>query len=319
MQAKRSLGAAGGPSSASVIIATYNRGEILPRTLDTVLNQTCQGFRVIVVDQSPVTAPELASYLEAHGDRVEYYRLTRPNLPAARNFGIRKAAGEIIIFVDDDVEVPPDYVANHLMSYEDERVAGVTGLTFSSPEQTLDYVVAGSWRGYGIRGPVSDSPVPVTWLDGCNMSYRREALVEAGLFDERFTGSAWAEDRDMAVRVRRLGHRLVLNPKVRLLHLALPSGGCSARDPELKERVHRERARLWTLYCVKNWDMVGFRDVVTALFRGYRALALNRPLFRAGMRRVLRGHVVYFGVVIDALRSGPPPFRRRGRSAQCGY
>ena len=288
---------------ASIIIPTYNRNEILPRTLDMVLNQTCQDLQVIVVDQSAATAPDLASYLEAHGDRVAYYRLPRPNLPAARNFGIHKAVGEIVIFIDDDVEIPQDYIASHLVSYDDETVAGVTGLTFSGAAHTLDDAIAAAQ----MRGDPSDAPVPVKWLGGNNMSYRRKVLVEAGLFDERFTGSAWAEDADMSVRVRRLGHQLIQNPKIRLLHLALPSGGCQNRDPESDERGQIEHLRLWMYYCMKNWDMVEFREVRMALFGAYRAFALNRPLIRAGLKKVLRRHLVYLGVVIGALWRGSHP------------
>jgi len=270
-----------------------------------VLDQTWPEYQVIVVDQSPVTAPALASYLEAHRGRIEYYRLPKPNSSVARNVGIHKAKGDIIIFLDDDIEISRDYVASHLASYEGTTVSGVTGLVFWERGQALADAIAGARTAYGIRGDLSETAVPVKWMCGGNTSYRRKVLFEAGLFDERFTGSAWAEDADMAVRIRRLGHELMLNPKIRLFHLALPSGGCYARDPAVRDRVVKERARLWTFYCVKNWDMVGLRQVLVALYRGYRALALNRPLFRAGLKQVVQGHVVFIGAIYEAFRGGP--------------
>jgi glycosyltransferase involved in cell wall biosynthesis len=266
-----------------------------------VLNQTCLEYQVIVVDQSRETARELASYLEAHKDRVEYYRLPRPNLPAARNFGIRKATGEVVIFIDDDVQIPRDYVASHLVSYDDETVAGVTGLTFSGAAHTLDDAIAAAQ----MRGDPSDAPVPVKWLGGNNMSYRRKVLVEAGLFDERFTGSAWAEDADMSVRVRRLGHQLVLNPKIRLLHLALPSGGCQNRDQKSEDRVLMEHFRLWLFYYIKNRDMVEVGEVMKTLYWYYRAIALNRKVVREGIKTVLDRHWLFVGALARGVRRGP--------------
>jgi glycosyltransferase involved in cell wall biosynthesis len=59
--------------------------------------------------------------LNATGDRIRYIRLPEPNLPAARNAGICAAKGDIILFVDDDVRIEPDYIAAHVGNYETPR------------------------------------------------------------------------------------------------------------------------------------------------------------------------------------------------------
>jgi len=240
----------------SVVIPTYNRNDILPQTLDMVLDQTWPDCQVIVVDQSPVTTDELAEYLAKHDGWIEYYRLPSPNLPAARNFGICRATGEVVIFIDDDVEIPREFVANHMGTYSDPGIGGATGVTVTTWDQTLNEARGGGIEGEGQPAPDQAATVPIKWLGGCNMSYRRRVLIEAGCFDERFTGSAWGEDVDMSARVRRLGHKLVLNPSIRILHLALPSGGCGNRDLRAEEKNLIEHFYLWLFYCAKNRDMV---------------------------------------------------------------
>jgi GT2 family glycosyltransferase len=104
------------------------------------------------------------------------------------------------------------------------------------------------------------------------------------MFDERFTGTAWGEDTDLALRVQHLGYLLVLDPKVRLAHLALKAGGCGNRDPQ-NERVAYEHHRLFLYHIIKNRTIFGSVRMLSILWGAYRANALNRetlgspPLF----------------------------------------
>jgi glycosyltransferase involved in cell wall biosynthesis len=283
----------------SVVIPTYNRNDILPQTLDMVLDQTWPDCQVIVVDQSPVTTDELAEYLAKHDGWIEYYRLPSPNLPAARNFGICRATGEVVIFIDDDVEIPRDYVEAHARSYCDPSTGGVSGLMFNA-EQSLEYRMR-------LPTPIAANCGAMElakWVCGGNTSYRRQALIEAGLFDERFGGSGWCEDADMSLRVRRLGYRLYTNPAVRMLHLALPSGGCQNRNPDFEEETLVDHFLLWLFFCKKHRDMIEFREFRRGLFGSYKALALNRKLVSRGAKAVLRRHMVFLVALLRGLRAG---------------
>src|ERR1700733_2038251 len=104
--------------SVSVIIATYNRGEVLCDTVAMALAQDYPDFEVIVVDQTPEPPAMVREFVKAAGDRLRYVRREIPNLPAARNTGIRIARGEIVVFIDDDVIIGPEYVTAHVRLYE---------------------------------------------------------------------------------------------------------------------------------------------------------------------------------------------------------
>lgn len=92
----------------SVIIPTYKRSEMLPRAIDSVLNQTYQNVQVIVVDDNNSgtvyrsrTENLMKQYI--NNNRVKYIKHSKnSNGSVARNTGIKNSDGEIIAFLDDD-------------------------------------------------------------------------------------------------------------------------------------------------------------------------------------------------------------------------
>ena len=93
----------------SVILPTYNRAEVLPNAVESVLGQTYNKLELIVVDDgSQDTTKEIVREFQQYDDRVIYLKNKR-NLGAnvARNVGIKQSSGEFIAFIDsDDVWVP---------------------------------------------------------------------------------------------------------------------------------------------------------------------------------------------------------------------
>lgn len=85
----------------SLIIPTYNRAGFILKTLQSVLNQTCKDFEIIIVDDgSTDNTQELISTV---GDsRIKYFKKQHGERAAARNFGIERAAGDYITFLDSD-------------------------------------------------------------------------------------------------------------------------------------------------------------------------------------------------------------------------
>ncbi len=99
----------------SVVIPTYYREEALRDSVVDVLKQDYPNFEVIVVDQTPKHLPAIQAYLEeqATAGKIKWFRLDWASLPGARNYGVRRSAGEIIIFIDDDVQLTPGFLSAH--------------------------------------------------------------------------------------------------------------------------------------------------------------------------------------------------------------
>ena len=225
----------------SVIIPTYGREEPLRDTLFDVLQQEYPAFEVLVVDQTKSHQPETQAYLKQLADagKIHWFRVDWASLPGARNYAVRRASGEIIIFIDDDVKLQPGYLEAHARNYQERpEIGAVAGRVFDRmklndsggsltiedlPSQAMDPGIA--W--YYIDLVHTVKPQRVLSARGCNMSFRREIFTKYGLsFDERFRGSAVREESDFCLRLRQTGLQIWYDPDAYLVHLGEETGGC---------------------------------------------------------------------------------------------
>lgn len=225
----------------SVIIPTYGREEVLRDTINSVLQQDYPRYEIVVVDQTQQHQPETQSYLDklAADGKIRLFQVTWASLPGARNYGIRRAEGDILLFIDDDVQLPPGYLAAHARNYEGHPDVGVVaGRVFDRmkladfqpdleiqdlPPEAMDPGIA--W--YHINLVHTVKPQQVLTARGCNMSFRRDIFTKYGLrFDERFRGSAVREESDFCLRIRQTGLKIWYDPEAHLVHLGEETGGC---------------------------------------------------------------------------------------------
>lgn len=110
----------------SVVIPTYNRADVLPRAIQSVLKQTLTDFEIIIVDDG--SQDQTREVVEEFTDsRIRYIRQENQGANAARNHGIKKATGKYISFLDSDDEFHEDHlkqVVNEL-ELEDSGCIGV--------------------------------------------------------------------------------------------------------------------------------------------------------------------------------------------------
>lgn len=225
----------------SVIIPTYRREQILRETLENVLQQDYPNYEVIVVDQTQTHEPETEAYLNdlSSQQKIRLYKVTWASLPGARNYAVRRSHGEIIVFLDDDVLLPPGFLAAHAKNFlEHPDVGAVAGRVFdrmkladSGSDWTIDYLPPQAMdpgiAWYHIDLVHTVKPQQVLTARGCNMAYRRELFEKHGLwFDERFRGSAVREESDFCLRIRKTGYQIWYDPDAHLVHLGEETGGC---------------------------------------------------------------------------------------------
>ena len=86
--------------SVSVVIATYNRADFLPETIDSVLHQRFQDFELIVVDDGSTDSTR--EVMERYAPRVRYIYQENRGPSAARNLGVRHAKGPWIAIQDSN-------------------------------------------------------------------------------------------------------------------------------------------------------------------------------------------------------------------------
>ncbi|KAM3096455.1 hormogonium polysaccharide biosynthesis glycosyltransferase HpsN [Phormidesmis sp. 146-35] len=224
----------------SVIIPTYGREEPLQTTLLDVLKQDYPHFETIVVDQTQAHQPETQAFLDglASEGKIRLFKVDWASLPGARNYAVKRANGDILLFLDDDVLLEPGFLAAHAKNYDNPDIGAVAGRVFDRmkladfqegleiqdlPPEAMDAGIA--W--YHINLVHTVKPQRVLSARGCNMSFRREIFEKHGiLFDERFQGSAVREESDFCLRIRKTGLMIWYDPDAHLIHLGEETGGC---------------------------------------------------------------------------------------------
>lgn len=219
----------------SVVIPTLNRGRLFHDTVRQVLAQDFPDFDLWLVDQSdPDQRTANGALVTTLADpRVHYFHLPVKGLPNARNEGLARCLGRIVLFLDDDVILlEPTFLAAHVRAYEDPAIGGVTGriVERSVRPNAKDTAAHLSKGGRTITNMWGTEQRFIESCKGANMSYRRAAIDQIGGFDRRLRGTALLEDTDFSHRIREAGWKLLYDPACELVHLSAPSGGVRVED-----------------------------------------------------------------------------------------
>lgn len=109
----------------SLIITTYNRARLLPRAVNSVLNQTYGDFEIIIVDDCSTDSTQ--DVIQSFADpRIRWFtHEVNRGLSATRNTGIANARGEYIAFLDDDDECTPNRLADQVSILESNPEIGM--------------------------------------------------------------------------------------------------------------------------------------------------------------------------------------------------
>jgi GT2 family glycosyltransferase len=219
---------------ASVVIPAYNARASLEACLASLDLQRLHGddeFDVVVVDDgSDDGTAELVSALTV-GYEIRYEfipRTERSSRARARNRGVSAAGGELIIFIDADQIVPPDFVGHHVRAHGLHRDLVVVGpryylLKDHSAAEVVSQMSAGlehppvSERDHRERfwavASENMNDLATGWhcMFTCNVSVRKEHLLVVGGFDENFLG--WGlEDSELGYRLRKHGLLFAWHP-----------------------------------------------------------------------------------------------------------
>lgn len=194
----------------SVVIPTYNRREIVHRSLETLFTQTLQHSRfeiVVVVDGSTDgTADSLHGLHPPCRFRVIEQENKGPG--GARNTGFRATAADLVLFLDDDMRCDPALLAAHVAAHARGNADAVFGAIFLSPDSPRSLAAECFQREIGAFYLEHKRDPKVGWQIKdwvfLNTSISRRLLEEAGGFDETFRVR---EDLELGIRLSAQGVR----------------------------------------------------------------------------------------------------------------
>jgi GT2 family glycosyltransferase len=320
----------------SVIVPTYNRDQPLVDTLTDLMQQDYSQFEVLVVDQRPRHQPQVQAYLDelAAAQRIQLFQVEWASLPGARNYGVRRSRGDIILFIDDDVELPPGFLQSHAQIYQDHpQVGAVAGRVFDRmkladakrvnpttermiedlPPEAMDPAIA--W--YHIDLVHTCKPQRVITVRGCNMSFRREVFTTHQIyFDERFQGSAVREESDFCLRMRRTGYHIWYAPTAHLVHLGEESGGCH----DLSTKSFKYQLTFYHNHFLMGLKNLTFRQCVRFFLKLFDCHVLGHPpCYKSPSfsKTLVRGLFYFLGclrawmTVIQSLWTDGQPYSRQ--------
>ena len=241
-------------STVCAVICTRNRPVDLERTLQSLAWQTERCAEVMVIDDSdPDRRDATASLVERADVGGRVLVKDTPGLTASRNLALDEVAADIVLFLDDDVVLRPDYVQRLRTAFDrDPHLVGAGGSIdddhdYELPRLRALLMVPGlktgrvypsGWSSQTPKGRTAE----VDHLIGCNMAYRTSAL-DGRRFSEDFRGYALGEDLEFSFGLRRDGHRLAIVGDARLWHLT--GGRAGALDESQIDALRRQFGARW--------------------------------------------------------------------------
>lgn len=177
----------------TVILCTYNRCQVLPTALESVAASVLPPsveWEVLVIDNNSrdQTREVVEDFCRRYPGRFRYVFEGQPGKSNALNTGVREAQGEILVFVDDDVTVDPEWLRNLTANIADSRWAGAGGRTIParpySPPEWLSSEEPVQWQGVlGGMFDLGDKPCELRKEPyGTNMAFRKEMFEKYGNF-----------------------------------------------------------------------------------------------------------------------------------------
>jgi GT2 family glycosyltransferase len=262
---------------ASIFIPTGNRANSLEKVLKSLAQQTFTHFEVIVVDYKSTdhTAKIIESFKNKLNIKVIHQ--TEKGLSKAANMALAKAKGGIFTRTDDDVKMSKGWMEAIVDTFKDKKVGGVTGPTIIPDEYRLNrdlfayeqkfkegsflwrmfgriyydwfmeskpYDVS-QWFGSGAFSLGSNFETSkkfplheITNLEACNFTVRTDLLRKVGGFDVIYGGVGEYHEADAAWKIKKLGYKLMFNPKAWLQHLPSQDGFFSDRPSSYSRMVN---------------------------------------------------------------------------------
>lgn len=206
----------------TIVISAYNARGTLSNCLKSLLWQDYppERIRVIVInDGSTDNTSVLFSRMQLPDNFTLIEHTENRGLAAARNTGIRHATGDIIIFLDSDMEVAPNFIESHVSHFRRPEVIGVVGEMRPAPETPYDKYQQYLYEGRrGARTYRSDQALSYKVFLFNASSVRLTALRQIGLFDENIR-SYGGEDTEMAFRLwQQFPNGFYHDPEIKVIH-----------------------------------------------------------------------------------------------------
>lgn len=237
-----------GSPLVSVLIPNKDQKETLKKCLDSVFEKTTYPNYEIVIIENNSTEPEtFAYYQELEKDpRVRVVTWKEGfNYSAINNFGVRQAKGELLLFLNNDVEVINPRWMEEMVGNCQRKEVGIVGAKLYYPDDTIQH--AGTIIGIGgiaghafLNMPRSRTgylhkaslQMDLSAVTAACMMMKRSVFEQIGGFEEKLTVAF--NDVDLCLRTIQAGYLVVYHPRVELYHYESKSRGTEDNEEKIR-------------------------------------------------------------------------------------
>ncbi len=209
----------------AAVITNWNGRHFLEKCLSTLFAQNFQDFEVFVVDNN--STDDSVAWVRQHFPQVRLLENeANVGLCAANNRGILATGAEFVAILNNDTEFEPDWLGSLVRAMEADPSVGMCASKMLLTDrrdmiESAGIVVDRAGIAWGLESGSPDGqgvavPTPVFGACGGAALYRREMLLEIGLFDEELF--VYLEDADVAWRGRWAGWGCVYVPQAVVYH-----------------------------------------------------------------------------------------------------
>jgi glycosyltransferase involved in cell wall biosynthesis len=211
---------------ASIIIPTYNRKNLLEKCLNSLYEQdfNFKDFEIIIVDDGSIDGTEkvIRKHKKKNVLNIKYLKQENKGPASARNKGIAKAQGEVLIFIDDDIMPFNDLISKHYSAHKEKKNALILGNFFWHPEivdkankKFMNIIRSDILCCYSLMQDKRILPWYLCY--SMNMSVKKKDLGKER-FDEKTFRENSVEDIELAYRLVKKGLRPYYYGKINSYH-----------------------------------------------------------------------------------------------------
>lgn len=295
----------------SVVLPNFNGKNLLelylPHTYCALENSSCR-YEIIVVDDGSQDGS--ASWLqEFHPEIILIQNPENLGFSKACNQGIALAKGDLVLLLNTDVQLSPDYLVHLLPYFEKTDTFGVMGKIWDSSGKKIEMEAKiPSFNGFKLKShPLKVHPdkgkkeIPTLFLSGANCLLDRKKLLELNGFDEIYS-PFYSEDLDLSFRAWRLGWNCYYEAQATCIHLGSHTTKTFFQKAFVKQIYFRNRMLFHAIHVnrkdLKRWELsIFFLQVLPKIllgqfwiiqsYKGYRTKKKEVKLSRRKIRKLM--------------------------------
>lgn len=207
----------------SIIICSYNRYNFLVETIESILYvlKPRNDYEILIIDNNSKDETIQVKDIYNSNEKVKYFLELKQGLSYARNRGMLESKGEILIYLDDDIEIVNDYFVVCDELFDDKSISIVGGKVLPFKVNIPTWIP----KKYYFLVSIYDQgefQKEVTYVMGGNFAIRSIVAEQIGLYNTSLGRNGKSlgggEEIDYQNRARNMGFKIIYHPKLNILH-----------------------------------------------------------------------------------------------------